>query len=415
MLKRNFRFTITKNIVTILFYVFLLFPFIQSRSYSEMPAIIEKLYKLAALLSSTVIYADIICSGRIKFKNNALLALGLFGISYIAITLIMRPFSFITVIHKFYIYAALLFFMTTKIKSNPDNILLSLTLIYVFLTVTNFVFMLIYPNGLYTVESYHAAHFLGDDNAIGYVVIPGVVVTVLYSHYKYGMLKWFAIMQIVMAGFSFFSRLAMSSIVCFSIFVLLYYTARTNKTITPHIFPIIVFSAACLLFSGFISNTLGAFIEWAFGKSVTFSGRLTLWEQAIDMIIQSPLIGYGGFLDVGRFTSENRMWTYPAHTTYLQLLLDGGIVILGLFMIITIIVFNNLNRYKNNILSQIVSIGLFTIMIHYLFEQSGLFHLFILYCIALNIEKLLERNNTYKNGFYKNARSKKRITLRLVG
>ena len=70
----------------------------------------------------------------------------------------------------------------------------------------------------------------------------------------------------------------------------------------------------------------------------SLSGRLPLWEELIDSISKKPILGYGylAYWDAKKVEelSANFRWEIPhGHNSYLDVLLDGGIVGLSLVML----------------------------------------------------------------------------------
>lgn len=78
------------------------------------------------------------------------------------------------------------------------------------------------------------------------------------------------------------------------------------------------------------SSQLGIFefVANIFGKDATFTGRTTAWENSLPLIANSPILGYG-MLSVD--TARKLLGAYAfvnAHNTFLQTLLEGGLLLL---------------------------------------------------------------------------------------
>lgn len=93
-------------------------------------------------------------------------------------------------------------------------------------------------------------------------------------------------------------------------------------------------TAAIIAYIGTISSILitlfSALIENTLGKSITLSGRTFLWTQALQLIRQKPVLGYG-VLDRSLLFSPSNAHAYSAHNTALQILLLGGVPSLVIF------------------------------------------------------------------------------------
>ncbi len=86
-------------------------------------------------------------------------------------------------------------------------------------------------------------------------------------------------------------------------------------------------------------GTLGNLASMGRGEEVsTLTGRVPLWEELIDHIQDRPLVGYGylGFWDADRVEelADIFKWEIPhGHNMYLDIILDGGVLGLGLYLL----------------------------------------------------------------------------------
>jgi len=94
------------------------------------------------------------------------------------------------------------------------------------------------------------------------------------------------------------------------------------------------FIVAVIAYAGTVSSglirTFSSLIENVLGKSITLSGRTFLWSQALKLIAQKPILGYG-VLDGSLLYSPTNGHAYSAHNTALQILLQGGVLALVIF------------------------------------------------------------------------------------
>lgn len=99
-------------------------------------------------------------------------------------------------------------------------------------------------------------------------------------------------------------------------------------------------------------------LETMMGSDRPASGRLTVWDNTIDLIIERPLLGYGikaaQYLDI---SMGYDMTVVHVHNVVLEMMLETGILgFLAFSMVILIFVFNFLRTYwrsNNNQLKQI--------------------------------------------------------------
>ena len=89
------------------------------------------------------------------------------------------------------------------------------------------------------------------------------------------------------------------------------------------------------------------FIEDVLHKDLTFSGRVSIWIEAVDMISRSFLFGYG---------MRSMEWydfhfnALTPHNFIISLFLKGGIVIFLLFALLVGVAVNRARIYNNNII-----------------------------------------------------------------
>ena len=103
-----------------------------------------------------------------------------------------------------------------------------------------------------------------------------------------------------------------------------------------------------------------------FNKTANLTGRTEIWEIAWNTLLQKPILGYGVRNDGSFVYVRGKMW--QAHNQIIQLLYDGGIIGMLLFIIMLFIFGKNLkfNGDNNDKLKQIIIFGLggfFIIMI----------------------------------------------------
>lgn len=103
----------------------------------------------------------------------------------------------------------------------------------------------------------------------------------------------------------------------------------------------IVIATTCLATIGLLLSLTGLadVVSEVLGRDPTFSGRTAIWDFVIPMIGKRPWFGYGyGIFWLGEDSPASLFWYWTkqfelhSHDGYLQLLLDEGVVGLGLFL-----------------------------------------------------------------------------------
>ncbi|WP_418755415.1 O-antigen ligase family protein [Eubacterium ventriosum] len=366
--------------------ILLILPFIQQRSMLEFPTWLVELYKIGTILSSTIIYIIAFNQHRKYRKSKVFYTMLLFWGTYIFVTLVNSFGNFINVLYVVYYSIAVVLLLLIEYKKNRERLFFSLSFIYGTFIFLNWLLYILYPDGLYQISSGHIGHstlLLGDDNAIAYVAIPGLICLSLYSYFKYKKIKIFVWIEIIITEWTLISVWAASGMIAVGLFgaALAYieYIGNINPKVIISIFTVIAISIFMGLSNRFISGLIVKYLH----KDITLTGRTYLWMHAFDMILMKPLLGYGGYFKYGSW--KLGAFSYSCHTTFLQLLIDGGILLFSIFCYITYTSYKNMSRNKDGRISPMLSIGLGCMFLNYITEYAYLVHFNIIITIMLLI------------------------------
>ena len=145
----------------------LLFPFIQQRSYVELPIYIGLFYRYSSIASSLIISVIALKNRRCLSKTGFLPLIYFFCGLYVLLTIISNRKSFFYVAYHSFVYVALVWLITIEIKKHQECLLKALSIIYGLFISLNFILWVRFPNGFYKPgNSIHTGHLLGDDNAL---------------------------------------------------------------------------------------------------------------------------------------------------------------------------------------------------------------------------------------------------------
>ena len=105
-------YRINKNYLRrVIFYVLILFPFIQQRTLSELQLWVSSMYKYYTIFSSTVIYLFIIFKRKFYILKNKQWLFFLYWCINLVSTILYAPSQIYYVLHMAYIMIALVLFM----------------------------------------------------------------------------------------------------------------------------------------------------------------------------------------------------------------------------------------------------------------------------------------------------------------
>ena len=385
------------NVFYGILYFVMIFSFVRTRTLEDFPDILKKIYNYTALFSSLmIIFASVI--QMYSFKNlKKILSIIIFFIMYIFITIVTDFNSISSTINCIFI-ASYAIFVNQKLNTNLNGILKFMAYFYTFITLLNNILILIFPDGFYSSNvSYHKGHLLGDDNAIIYVALPAMILLSIYSYYKYKKITKFTWFNILFCEFIFIKLWAASAVVSFAIFIILLILFSLNISFSPKkiFFGLAIFLA--VLFLGLNNEIFNNFITNVLHKDITFTGRTYLWAHAFELISMRPILGYGGYFVAGRSPLFGRL--YPVHTTYLQVLVDGGVILFVLFVYMLYSAISKVAKFKKSRYSNILISGLLAMCISFAFEQAGLYHFVIILTLCYNIDLLVKDEGDIDYGY----------------
>lgn len=200
----------------------------------------------------------------------------------------------------------------------------------------------LFPNTAGTTE-FHDGAWRGlfmQKNVLGRAALLLAVFSVLlYIFVDYGRSRYVAVTGFLMAVFVMIMSSSATAFLVFVMFMIalpmVVYVARR----TPSFRFVVYFNMASIALYAivYVPDFLEA-VTGVTGRSVTLTGRIPLWEFAIEYVSRSPFIGYGleGFFVspyLDEFFSLQRWIPDHAHNGLLDLTLELGLVGLALFLL----------------------------------------------------------------------------------
>lgn len=267
----------------------------------------------------------------------------------------------------------------------------------------------IYPN-LVTVFLHHTLrgyYLLGYYAVLILWILPAICVGALYMiiHKKYirgGLLIIASLITTVMIWCATIT-VAIMGMAALVIFCLLLYKIDRFKKIRVPLSLFIVLALLGNLFVLFVYSggsfpLIDVFIEKFLGRSTSFTGRTPIWEKAIEMFLERPVIGYGFRPTVTRADGFVAM---HAHNMILQRLTATGIIGLILFVVFHIILIFKMDKMENSIARIVMMGGVFAVNITYLMDAyKKFFRFYLVFFLAYHVDELIKKkisNTDYLN------------------
>lgn len=283
------------------------------------------------------------------------------------------------------------------LKNFPIKTLQILNFIFTSLVYINIIFFFIFPEGY---NNYYSStgllvtrYFLGVYNQFAAYLIPAVVISVIYSLVRYNKIIFSTKVLIISVLFTFVYFWSATSIIGISLIIL--YLIFIHKGLLHHfinyktisiifitLFIVIVFMNNLSIFSFIIEDILN--------KDLTLSTRTRIWDIAIEMISDSFLLGYG-YLEGGRYIYLAQNIERNAHNMFLQIFLQAGLLGFSSFVLMIIILFKKVTKYKSNKIVKFILFSLFTSSVMMLSEVYSLRFLYLIILIGIYSPQIIKK------------------------
>lgn len=210
---------------------------------------------------------------------------------------------------------------------------------FTFLILANLVFFIVFPQGygaIIPLDPKLTRHFLGNRNQLITFFYPAMLVLFLDSYLDGVLLSRLGQALYLLMGLSLFLTGSATSGLGFLFFVLYIFFIYGRKWETYISFKLLL-GLYIGLFIGLVvfrfHTVFNFIIRKVLKKTMTFSGRTKIWDKGLGLIKKAPIMGYG-HISGGRYIVNTKGKLRDAHNLILQIVLRGGILGLGSFLLI---------------------------------------------------------------------------------
>lgn len=166
------------------------------------------------------------------------------------------------------------------------------------------------------------------------------------------------------------SMTSLSMIIVFFVFCLVP-SGKLRKIGIYGIFIAFVLFQVFVVFNGrgLENNELAVYIiEDVLRKDMTFTYRTYMWESALNIIEESPIFGWG--LPTPEWYDSNMSsFAIGPHNFILSILINGGVVLLALYIVICVMTWKTISSYMDRRDAQILVFGLLALWFMSLMEM----------------------------------------------
>lgn len=242
-------------------------------------------------------------------------------------------------------------------------------------------------------EKTNVGYLLGGNyNSIGCRVLVALLTGILSL--KISKWWWINLVPLIASGVTIlFMVQSMTSVTCILLMILLCLLPSRNlqRLACFSILVIVVLFEVFVCFQGkgFENNDLARwFLIDILGKDMTFTNRTNMWDAALRVIGESPIWGYG-YVTEKWFFSNMSSQAIGSHNFILGILINGGIIGLGLYLYIFYLALRKLIAYKDYY-SNVIFIGIASLSIMMLMEYYPVQFPFYLFTLAYYYEQITE-------------------------
>ena len=218
----------------------------------------------------------------------------------------------------------------------------------------NLATILMFPSGMYSVQIENSIEyrtecwFFGYRNNHLWMILPTVMLSGICDCLKKGRysFRFFLVLVVAIATCFLIGSATASIAILLTAMVCVIFSYLTLKETYKHI-NVYIPLLALLLVSVFlvVLGNVSALAPLAelFGRASDFSGRTDIWNAAIKMVTEAPIVGYG----TSYFYVTSTLLTSHPHNQILYILLMGGVVALLIWTVLFVLMNHALTAYEN--------------------------------------------------------------------
>lgn len=296
------------------------------------------LYTIPALqttlsIARFLVFAFVVCVfARYHSSNKLSFQLLIYFLIFFICTFLGKG-NLTTIASTFINTLTLLFLIEYDAQQDLKACVHKIALVFSFIVYINFICIIIAPGGIIDNTYYLLG---GNYNQMGISVFMASFINLFYSTtWKTGYVN--TLLTLIAATVSPLIVGSMTSVVGM---LLIWFYAFCKTDHAKRVFIItlttiyVIFQTSIVFFGNQISSSSFAkfIVQNVLHKSLTFSNRTNVWIYTKKMITESWIYGYGTH-NQAWYESASRLTVAHAHNIFLQVLLDGGILLMVPFII----------------------------------------------------------------------------------
>lgn len=285
-----------------------------------------------------------------------------------------------TVINKGYYYGAVKYFflipalcmlIELMVKQSPCKLIKVLMCILGIECIINSVTILLFPTGMYRtgegLGNVTRNWFLGYDNGHILYILPLACFAWIYAAYRE--LKWrYKILGLIACFGTVYVTWSAASVISATVFMLMFFVSelhlRSRLLRFRNLILVIIMAFLGIVFFR-IQNNFAYIIQVVLGKDLTLTGRTLVWDRALTVFKENPIIGIG--IKTRLYNSSLIGFVHP-HSYFLRVLYESGVLGMVSLLIIIFMVGRSLSNSRNKY-CYILTVTIFCFLIVFLTES----------------------------------------------
>lgn len=371
----------TGNIKTVIGFLFT-FPFLKPTYFMAFDRY-DDLFNILRIVSFSIITTYYFV---IRRRSSPIAILIVFMHAFVLINTYFQGGDIYTCAKDSFPIVAIILLYDILINDDIDSFINSQLLCFEIVIYINLLTQFLYPGGIIVLKAAFKSvsskwWFLGYYNTYTPYFIPAVVFSLLYFHRTGLYIRTTALISAVVLS----SLMAKSGGNTLAIVIMVgVYLIFGNLTLVFNYYNYwliqVVFYFYIIIMNA--QNKFGWLLNDILKKTSSLKGRMLLWKRTINILKKSIWIGYGTRNGIYR-VHETRVgaWAIYAHNLILELVYQGGLIYLMMFIALIILAGNKMMSKRDNEVACIISIGFLGWSIQSLVEAYRtpfLFGMFIL-------------------------------------
>lgn len=381
----------TIGIFNTVIYFLLLLPFFKPAYVGNVLHSVNKIYNVLQICSILIIFLLYLKRGKC---SKFVIAISIYEGALLFITFLRGANiqeSFINMLQVI----AICMIIEYGLSKNKKELISALLAIFEILIYINFITLILYPKGMYinSISGVRSNWFLGYDNSHVTYFIVGIVLSFINATLHQSKWKVRTWCLIIICTLSVIIRFSGTTVLGFFIFIMYFlfvdklYKIKCLNMKNYVIFFVIAFLIIVVFrFQEVFSYVIVDVLK----KDLTFSGRTMIWDNVIKYIEQKPLLGFGIENTLVRIEKYKYIEAVNAHNIVLEIMYQSGVCGLAIYSYVIGIITKKLSAIKENKVVGFISIAIFVLLTMMIVEVYNLVILIVLYCLAYNIEKIVE-------------------------